>query len=121
MSAIELIRAEVANLREEHSQRIVQRTLESPGQWLKEIVCSPCDDASSDSIYWPCPILQLAENYLKLAEALLVVRDRAGTHTIAAHPYYTKPTDDPSFGGIYAVADEALSEVATAHGFRRAS
>ena len=41
--------------------------------------------------------------------ALRTIREKAGSHTIAAHPYYTKPTEDPSFGGIYAVADLALA------------
>lgn len=58
----------------------------------------------------PWPDLSAALSRLaEMEEALRVIRDKAGSHTVPAHPFYTKPTDDPGHAGVYAVAMAALA------------
>jgi hypothetical protein len=58
---IERIRAEVERVQAKHPSR------NTPARGA---VCSPCDAETDSTVLWPCPTLLLAQDKLKLAEAL---------------------------------------------------
>jgi hypothetical protein len=98
MTDIEKIRAEVEQVRREH--------VVLPGHYPP--FCYFCSHSQESGYLWPCPTLRLAEDKLKLAEALddlvKVVAQLEGVEI----PY---PLAIP-IGVRLKVAERALSEVA---------
>jgi chorismate mutase len=96
MSDIEKIRAEVAKVREEH--------------YRVEGYADYCGASHAPGTLWPCRFLQLAEDKLKLAEAIAEFRAKAGFH-LSDHTFDSTVSHCLRCEESYTIEEERIERV----------